>query len=355
MEILKELKDISLPITEPEYRAMPELSYSTLSTYETLGFTGLDHLFDKKESPSLTLGSCVDAILTGGQEEFEKLFFVADFPSIGDKETQVVNYLFANYSQNYGKMSVIPPAYILEAANTYEFQKNWKDETRVKVLTERCEQYYGIKYQAGDKTIINQTTYEKVTACVQALRESPATRAYFAADHPFSPVKRYYQLKFKATFDGVGYRNMADLIIVDYEMKKVWPVDLKTSLSCPEWEFPDNFKRWHYYIQARLYWRIIRANMDADPYFKDFTLENYRFIICNPNTLTPLVWEFPLTKALGPLVDDEGNEIRDPFVIGRELQGYLNLRPPVPNGINLDGLNTITCLHRKQDPTPPTD
>ena len=65
MEIVKELSAISLPITEPEYRQMPELSYSNLSTYESLGYNGLDHLFDKKESLSLTLGSAVDAIITG--------------------------------------------------------------------------------------------------------------------------------------------------------------------------------------------------------------------------------------------------------------------------------------------------
>ena len=78
MIIQKELSDISLHITEPEYRQRPELSYSTLSTYETLGFTGLDHLFDKKESPSLTLGSVVDSMLTGGMDEFENLYTVLD-------------------------------------------------------------------------------------------------------------------------------------------------------------------------------------------------------------------------------------------------------------------------------------
>jgi hypothetical protein len=83
-----------------------------------------------------------------------------------------------------------------------------------------------------------------------------------------------------------------------------------------------------------------------DSYFKDFTLMPYRFIVVNKFTLTPLVWEFPLTQSVGTLVDDEGNEYRDPFEIGRELQGYLNLRPPVPNGINKDGINIIKCLKK---------
>ena len=75
-------------------------------------------------------------------------------------------------------------------------------------------------------------------------------------------------MKFKAVLDGVGYRNMADLLVVNYESKKVYPIDLKTSLSCCEWDFEQNFMKWHYYIQARLYWRIIRENMNKDDYFK---------------------------------------------------------------------------------------
>lgn len=135
------------------------------------------------------------------------------------------------------------------------------------------------------------------------------------------------------------------LIIVDYDKKKVFPIDLKTSYVA-EWDFEENFLKWHYYIQARLYWRIIRANMDADEYFKDFSLEDYRFIVVNKKTLTPLVWEFPLTKCVGTLITEDGKEIRDPFEIGKELQAYLNCKPPVPNGINQNGVNIIKCLKK---------
>lgn len=210
MEIVKELKDISLQITEPEYRQMPELSYSTLSTYETLGFTGLDHLFDRKESPSLLLGSCVDAILTGGEDEFNSLYYVADIPSLGDKPLLIANYLFENYNGLYSSMEDIPSTYILEAANTYDYQKRWRDDNRIKDITEKCSQYYNAKRAALGKTVVDSTMFEDVKACVRALKESPATCGYFADDDEMSPVRRYYQLKFKATFEGVGYRNMAD-------------------------------------------------------------------------------------------------------------------------------------------------
>jgi hypothetical protein len=88
--------------------------------------------------------------------------------------------------------------------------------------------------------------------------------------------------------------------------------------------------------------------LDKDPYFEDFKLDDYRFIVVNAKTLTPLVWKFPLTQERGPFIDSDGNEWPDPFMLGAELQGYLNLRPQVPNGINLCGDNIIKCLTKKQ-------
>lgn len=346
MEIQKYLDSLALNISESQYRARPELSYSNLSSYESLGFEGLDHLFDKKESPSLTLGSIVDTLITGSGAEFNAHYYVADFPTLGEKETLVANYLFEHYGSDYISVSLIPFQSILEAANTYEFQRNWKDETRVKVITERCSYYYGIKANAKDKTIVDRKTFEDALEMVRALRESPATSGYFADNDELSPIRRYYQLKFKTTIEGVNYRNMADLICVDYEKKIVYPIDLKTS-STPEWDFEKSFIKWHYLIQALIYWKSIRMNMDKDPYFKDFKLDDYRFIVVNAKTLTPLVWKFPLTQERGPFIDNEGNEWPDPFELGKELQGYLNLKPQVPNGINLCGDNIINCLKKK--------
>ena len=354
MNIVKELDQIALPISESEYREMPELSYSTLSTYERTGFDGLSHLFDKIESPALTLGSIVDTIITGTQKEFDDNYFVTDFPSLGEKETQVANMLYEAYGNEYISMSLIPFQAILDAANTVDFYKNWKEETRVKALTERCSYYYGLKAKAGTRTIVDRKTYDDAIAMVTALKESPATKGYFADNDELSPIRRYYQLKFRAglgqdyNMSTVFYRCMADLIVVDYESKKIYPIDLKTS-GKSEWHFEDSFKQWNYMIQSRLYYRIIEANLANDPYFKDFSLENYRFIVVNKATLTPLVWEFPLTKEYGTLVDDKGNEFRDPFDIGVELQSYLDFKPQVPKGISVDGLNTIQCLKLKEN------
>ena len=345
MEIQKELKDIAWNVDEPTYRADSALSYSTLARYEREGFDNLDHLFDKISTPSLTLGSCVDTLITGSQEEFDKLFYVADIPSIGDKEKAVADSLFSQYGNQYTSFVDIPFEAVLSEANAQSYYKNWKDDTRVRVLTERCAIYYAVKANSEGKTVVDLDTYYKVMAMVKALKESPATHGYFADNDEMSPVRRYYQLKFKARLDGVDYRCMADELLVIYDEKKIIPIDLKTS-SSKEWDFQHSFCKWDYMIQARLYWLIIKTNLMNDDYFKNFTLEDYRFIVVNRDSLKPLVWEFPLTKAKGTLVDEEGKEYRDPLEIGKELRGYLDLKPPVPNGIDIDGVNTITCLKK---------
>lgn len=347
VQINKQLPDISWQVPEKTYRADLALSYSTLARYDREGFNNLDKLFEHISTPSLTLGSCVDTLITGSQEEFDSLFYVADIPSIGDKEKQVADALYDRHHEQYSSLPEIPDEDILAIANELSFQKNWRGDTRVRVLKERCAIYYSVKTNAQGKQVIDMKTYYIVQQMVNALKNSPATHAYFADDDPMSPIRRYYQLKFKAKLKGVTYRCMADLLYVDYEKKAIIPVDLKTS-SHKEWDFQESFCQWDYMIQARLYWMIIKANIMADGYFKDFKLENYRFIVVNKDSLKPLVWEFPFTKVGGTLIGTNGKEYRDPLEIGKELRDYLDLKPAVPKDINLNGINMITCLGVKK-------
>ena len=341
----KSLKDISWLVTEPEYRDDPALSYSALSTYERGGFNCLDTLYDRKETPSLTFGSAVDALITGGPEEFDRKFIVADIPSISDKALKIIKDLFTDNHDSCRTFDDIPEEKIQEKVSTYEYWNNCKPETKLKKLKdEGVEEYYNLLYLAESKTILSSETYNEVLASVRALKDSPSTANFFAPDNPFDDsIERLYQLKFKATLHGVDYRCMADLLYVDHAHKIIYPIDLKTS-SHYEWDFFKSFIEWNYQIQARLYWRIIRDNLNRDPYFKDFTLADYQFIVVNKVSLLPLVWRFTKTTAVGTIILDNAfhhYELRDPEEIGRELRVYLDTRPNVPNGIVVIGSNDI--------------
>ena len=341
---IKDFRDISWNVTEEEYRNDPYLSYSTLATYERGGFNALPSLFDKKESPSLTFGSAVDSILTGGMDEFNERFIVADFPELPESIVKIVKSLFSTFKDKYNSLSKIPTDDVIYVTQEEGYQPNWKAETRVKVIKEKGAEYYGLLYIVeGGKTIITQSMYEDVLKTVDSLRNSESTRKYFAEDNPFEPnIKHYYQLKFKGVLNRIGYRSMADLIVVDYKNKVVYPCDLKTS-SHYEWDFFKSFVEWNYSIQAKLYWRLIRQAMDNDKYFKDFSLSNYRFIVVNKNSLTPLVWEFEETQSTEDIVVGSKKQIimRDPETIGKELYYYLNNDNKVPVGIECDKPNSL--------------
>jgi len=206
----KTLYDISWQVSEPQYRADPALSYSTLAKYEREGFGKLNTLFEHISTPSFQFGSMVDAIMTGGKEEFERQFFVADFPSIGDKEKQVANILHHQLGNSCLSFDDIPDECVLNAANEVSYYNNYKEATRLAKLKEACKVYYQLLSLAKGKTVVSKTSFDKAQACVYALHNSYVTSGYFADNSEYSPIQRYYQLKFKHSFEGVNYRCMAD-------------------------------------------------------------------------------------------------------------------------------------------------
>ena len=207
---MKSLKDISWNISEEDYRKDPALSYSTLARFNREGFNNLNKLFDKIETPSLTFGSAVDSIITGGMEEFNERFIVADFPEIPDSIVKIVKRLFNSLKDRYTSLVKIPNDDIIYITQEESYQLNWKPETRAKVIKEKGSEYYDLLYIAGDKNILDTQTYLDVINSVDALKTNTATKYYFAEDNPYTNIRRYYQLKFKSVFDDINYRCMVD-------------------------------------------------------------------------------------------------------------------------------------------------
>ena len=339
---MKSLKDISLQITEEEYRQDSALSYSTLAKYERGGFNSLSTLFDKVESPSLLFGSLVDTLITGTPEEFDSRFFVCDFPDIPDSIITIVKYLYNEYGNTHNDLSLINDKLIIHATDIYKYQPNWKPETRAKVIKEKGEEYYNLLFLAGDKTIVSTNDYNDAVDAYHALKDSEATKFYFMSDNPFDGIERLYQLKFKATLNNVDYRCMFDLILVSTKDKTIQPIDLKTSFK-KEYDFYKSFIEWSYNIQCRLYVRILEEVIKKDEYFKDFKILPYKDIVVCRTSLTPLVWDFEDTFVKGELVYGKNKQIvlRDPQTIGEELKYYLDSGVTMPVGINKDTSNSL--------------
>ena len=208
----KSLKDISWQVDESTYRADPALSYSILARYEREGFNNLDKLFDRIETPSLIFGSCVDTFITGSEEEFNKLFMVAELDNnLSDTLVAIVKKLFNDFKDKYHTLKDIPDDDILLSINDIQWNNHWLPKTRVKKIKEDCAGYYSLLYLAGEKKIISTQLYNDVQNTIDALKTSNATKFYFEPDNIFdNSIQRFYQLKFKATFNNIDYRCMAD-------------------------------------------------------------------------------------------------------------------------------------------------
>ena len=321
---MKSLKEIALHIDEPTYRKMPELSYSILSRFQSVGFN-IDKLQESVSSPSLTFGSATDAIITGGQEEFERNFMVVDLPNIPESASNCVRIIWNKYKDTYKHLNEIPMDILNTELQLNGFWPNSRYSAQARIngfFKNPVEDYYQLNYIAENKSIITTELYMQILQAVNALKTSPATKNYFAEDNPWdNSIERLYQLKFRADLNGVGYRCMMDECIVLHDKKLIIPVDLKTSCSCEEKDFYFNFLQWHYQLQARLYSRILRANLDKDKYFKDFKILNYRFIFCHKDSCSPLVWEFEETHSKGTLYLGRHKQIGlpDPEDLGKEL------------------------------------
>lgn len=336
--IKKSFEELSLNITEQEYRDLPYLSYSVLAKYEKGGFSSIPHLYDKQESEALVFGSMVDTIITEGFDKFKDKFIVAEFKIPSETLVAITKNLLNKTTEEH--LNDIQPNIILDTCNAFEYCMRMSDEVRVRKVREGCSEYFDGLRACEGKIIVNEKVYQEVLATVGALKNSPQSAKYLQYTEEGADVEFLYQKKFRDTIDGLEVKCMTDLLIINHGKKLVLPIDLKTS-SLPEYEFPKKYLENRYDIQSRLYCRILKDLMGKDEYFKDFSLGNFRFLVVNKDSRTPLL--FTDSKSH---VNDEDIKLhfpsgyikilRDPITIGKELQEYINNDAKVPNNIDIN-------------------
>ena len=287
-----------------------------------------------ERTPALVIGSAVDCILTnGGYEAYKNEFF--DAGSIDEKSVQFATYLADN------AISDIEPSVVINFLDTINWQSNWKPETRVAKFLEKFGPGVDLIRKNPGKTGISESEKRTAFKCVEALRQHPQCWFFkegFKND-PNSPVQVYFQPKMKMAVRNVLYAIMFDVLVVDFEERRIYPMDLKTC-TCEEWNFRDNFKKFHYDIQARLYSRILRLAINETEEFKDMEIMPFTFIVCSKQTFTPLLFEYDDNLEIGDL--EYGRfKSRDPFDVGSEIQQYIATNAKVPRWIDQNGINQL--------------
>ena len=348
---MKQLNEISWNVDEATYRSDPALSYSMLAQFAREGFKCVPFLKDKKVSQALINGSIVDCLVTE-PETFKDRFFIADFNRPSITICTIVEDLFKlvnDKNEKYISLSCIPQELILEELNNYSYYPNWKAITRINKIIDDGSYYYKMLFIVlanEGKTFISTYEYNNANECKEVLFTSPFTKDIFNISKFNTNIKLHYQLKFKTKFnDYPEVRCMFDAIIVNHSEKIIIPIDLKTT-GKNESEFQNSFISSNYYLQATLYTQILQKVISSDNYFKDFKIAPYKFIVINSDSLSPMIWEFPLNKYEGDFEDNYGNK----YESWRKLAVKLNwhLETGITNysydAYNNKGVGYIECL-----------
>lgn len=285
----KSIKSLTWNVSEEEYRNDDAISYSMLASFEREGFKIIPHLKDKKSSEALRFGSLVDTILTE-PEELDNKFLVSDISKVTEIILNIIKNVYENCDKTTNNLTEINRDLILNSIKEFNYQSNWKDDTRINKVIEEGSSYFSLLGLAGNKTLISQYEYDLAVSCVESIKNSEFTNKYFndTVDY-FGEIEAFYQLKLKYNKNGLNVRCMFDRVIVNHKTKTIQPIDLKTTGKDEE-EFENSFLAWSYWIQSNMYSEILKLIIEEDDYFKDFTILPFLFVVVNKNNKTPLVW-----------------------------------------------------------------
>lgn len=336
---MKKFHELSWQVDEKTYRKDESYSQSIIGKFDREGFESLQTLYEHIETPQLRFGSIVDCLLTGDDKEFDERYFIIDFPKTTDSLETISKELFKRYWKVFDSFDKIPDEILSSVGAECGYYESKKyEKKRLSSIKENCGLLYDIMFLAKGKECISSEEMNKAMKCVNALKEDKNTGYYFAKDSFAHPgIERYYQLKFKTVEDGIPLKCMADLIIVNHNNKTVTPVDLKTS-GHPEYRFYNSFIKWRYWIQAQLYWHLIRKAMDEDDFYKDYELLDYKFIVVNRDDPHPLVWTYTDTKCENDLTYGKNKSIvcKHWRTLVTELDYYVKNNSQQPLGITED-------------------
>lgn len=329
-----------LNITEEEYRALPNISYSDLARYEREGFSGFLSFREKEDTASLLFGSAVDTYLTEGVKAFDDKYYTMGSVSVTGKMAGIIEKLAKTSSSD--TLSDVTATEWVDAFKEFEFYPNLKFETKRSKFFDNdnsCEyeMLYKTLQKNKNKTFVAEDVYDNIIETANALKYDKFTGFLFNKSNRYEIL---YQTKLAGTFGGVPYKCMVDILVIDHENKCVIPFDLKTS-SHLECEFYESFIHWRYDIQARLYWKLIRANLNASG-MSDYELKDYKFVIISSkkDRNIPLIWNFENTQYPTSLYYN-GQELRHPFNIGYELFQLIQSRAILPGSISREKPNNI--------------
>ena len=281
------LKDVSLNITESEYRDIDRMSYSLLSTVDRLGYKCISEEF--VPNIATTFGTITESILFEDYNPDE--YYVIDSEiAVTDTLKKVIDVLFpillkkVPYSDN---LEDYHDDIIEFCKNDIGYYDKWNEESKGLKLISETKEYWKHLVKSRGKLVITNEFLHKAKQCANTLRNHDFTSSIFSVNSFFN-IETISQFKVMFSYNGFKFKAMLDWLVINHDEKVIKPYDLKTGGKQVE-DFAESFYYWRYDIQAYLYSLAIKSV--ANKYYPDYKIEPFRFVYISRNDVyRPLVY-----------------------------------------------------------------
>jgi hypothetical protein len=279
--------NLGIPLNEQEYRALPQPSYSLLSS---IAKYGPDALYGERQDISdldgIIIGTVVDSQVTEHRDP-DGLTVIEKKPS--NKALDVIKALCK-------REDLVDSSNVLGAANKtivsqlcdeYSYYTNKNAEGRLAAL-KKYNKYANALYKdncsSGSAMFVSSYQYHI---------SKEITKKIFSRYEFLKRDKENIlgQVKLIGMINGIEVKCMLDFIYMDHQRKRIIPFDLKTGIGAYHDFFNTGYLGWGYYIQASLYRELLKQEVAKHPVLHEYEVDNFRFLYCGRQDLLPVIYK----------------------------------------------------------------
>jgi hypothetical protein len=250
---------------------------------------------DDSTEEHFVFGTVVDIMLTGSREEFEEKFVkIPDETKCSETIKGIVKSVYEEVSidENEVESLEIYDIAILKYANYADYQRKWKDETKVDKIVEEGKSYFELLKTIGNKIPITETDYAKAITCLIALKSNEFTKPYTVLKSSLNDREFLDKFIIEFEYEGLKIKGELDRVIIDHTGKTITPIDFKTT-GKPISGFVNDFWYYRYDFQATVYSRGLYEHPDIKKLLENnYTLNPFLYIAVETNLVSqPMVFE----------------------------------------------------------------
>jgi PD-(D/E)XK nuclease superfamily len=270
---LEDLMNESIEIMEDDFYKKPfQFSYSSLNKlmWSPAVFYQLYVLGNKEEKldAHLVHGKLIHGLLLE-PEKFNEQFIVSPDNLPTGNPKMVIDRVFAHHQElakhgdQRSELEQFDDA-VLDVMKDMNYHQNLKtDQQRLdKILTADCENYWNFLKSKGNKTLIDQQSYEFCLNAVELIKTDKSICKLIGCNpSEFDNVEVLNELPLECKIKGrpFGLKGIVDNLVIDHDQKIVYINDVKTSSKDLK-DFPETVDYYNYWMQAAIYTSLVVMN-----------------------------------------------------------------------------------------------